>query len=268
MGMAYAAYIDGFALIPALAALLGALLLQVGTNLANDYYDHLKGADDDRVGPTRAASAGLIAPIRIRNAAFTTFAAAAAVGVYLIAIAGWPILVIGLAGILSGIFYTAGNKAIAYVGLGELFVFVFFGPLAVAGTVFVQTGTWELGAIAWGIGAGLLSAAILVVNNLRDIPGDRAVGKNTLAVRFGERMTRWWYALLLALAFGMPFVIGHVYQETWFLLPLLSAPLAVPLLLRVFHPWQDRGQFNPALGGTARLLLFYGLLTIVGLLAA
>lgn len=269
MGTAIAYHLGGFALAPALAALAGALLLQIGTNLANDYYDHVKGADTpDRTGPVRASASGLLAPHLVRNAAFATFGLAALVGTYLISVGGWPILVIGAAGILSGIFYTAGPKALAYVGLGDLFAFVFFGPVAVAGTVYVQTGTWEATAIAWGVGAGFLTSAILAVNNLRDIPTDAAAGKRTLAVRMGQRMTRWFYASQIAAALAVPFIVGHFADEPWFLLPVGAGPLAIPLLLRVFHDWPNRAQYNPALGGTARLLLAYGLLTAIALLVA
>ncbi len=267
VGMALAQNLGGFDLLPALAALLGALLLQVGTNLANDYYDHIKGADTpDRAGPTRASASGALPPGTVRNAAYGTFGLAALVGLYLIWHAGWPILVIGSAGILSGILYTAGPKPLAYVGLGDLFVFVFFGPVAVAGTVFVQTGTWELAAIGWGAALGAIATAILVVNNLRDRPTDEKAGKRTLAVRFGDQFSQVQYLALLALAFTAPFVLGHLADDLWLLLPLVSVVAAVPVVRRMMGPLDERRALNPALGGTARVLLLYSLLAALGLL--
>ncbi len=267
VGMALAHHLGGFDFLPALAALVGALLLQVGTNLANDYYDHVKGADTpERAGPTRASASGALAPTLVRNAAYGTFGLAALVGLYLVFHAGWPIFVIGLAGILSGILYTAGPKPLAYVGLGDVFVFVFFGPVAVAGTVFVQTGTWEWAAVGWGIALGAIATAILVVNNLRDRPTDTKAGKRTLAVRFGDRFSQLQYTALLALAFVAPFVLGHFADDLWQLLPILSAVTAIPVMKRIWGPLETRQALNPALGGTARVLLLFSLLTALGLL--
>lgn len=266
VGMAFAVDLGAFTALPALAALLGALLLQIGTNLANDYYDHIQGADTDaRAGPTRASAAGLLAPTTVRNAAFGTFGLAALVGIYLIIVAGWPILAIGAAGILSGIFYTATRKSIAYVGLGEVFVFAFFGPIAVAGTVYVQSLTWEPLALLWGIPMGLLAAAILVVNNLRDIPTDAAAGKRTLAVRMGEAPTRALYTMLVIGALLAPLGIGHLAQDLWWLLPVAAGLVAIGPWRVVMADHPNRAAFNPALGGTARVLMVYGLLAAVGL---
>lgn len=267
VGAALAWNLGGFDLLPALAALLSVLGLQVGTNLANDYYDHVKGADTpDRAGPTRASASGALNPVAVRNAAFATFGLAALIGVYLALHAGWPVVAIGTAGILSGILYTAGPKPLAYVGLGDLFVFVFFGPVAVAGTVFVQTGTWELGALVWGLALGALATAILVVNNLRDRPTDDRAGKRTLAVRFGDRFSRLQYLALLALAFAVPFVVGHFQDDVRLLLPVASVVLAVPVLRVVWKEHEDRRALNPALGATARVLLVYAVLASAALL--
>lgn len=265
LGTALAWSWDVFALLPALAALVGALLLQIGTNLANDYYDHVQGADTAaRAGPVRASAAGLLAPKAVRNAAFSTFGLAALVGLYLVWVGGWPILAIGAAGILSGIFYTASKKSIAYIGLGEVFVFVFFGPIAVAGTVYVQSLTWEPFALAWGVPLGLLAAAILVVNNLRDIPTDAAAGKKTVAVRIGEAMTRRLYFALVGAAIVAPLVIAHYADALWWLLPIATLLFAAGPMRIVATPQPVRQAYNPALGGTARLLLVYALLASVG----
>lgn len=261
VGTAFAASIGAAAWAPALAALVASLLLQVGTNLANDHYDHVKGADPpERAGPTRASASGLIDPEHVRTAAFVSFGLAALVGLYLVWIGGWPILIIGLAGIASGILYTAGPRPLAYVGLGDLWVFVFFGPVAVAGTVYVQSGAWEPKAVAWGIPVGLLTTAILVVNNLRDIPTDAAAGKRTLAVRMGEPLTRWYYAALLAGAFAVPFLIGHVRQDVTLLIPVAAVAAAAGPVRTVWRRHADRRRLNPALGATARLLVVYGVL--------
>lgn len=268
VGTAYAYHIDALTWLPALAALLGALLLQVGTNLANDYYDHVKGADSaDRAGPTRASASGAIPARRVRDAAFYTFLAAALVGVYLVTVGGITILFIGVAAIASGLLYTAGPKPLGYVGLGDLWVFAFFGPVAVAGTVYVQSGTWEPGAFLWGVAVGAWATAILVVNNLRDIPTDRAAGKRTLAVRLGEDGTRGEYLGLMAVVLVVPLAAWRLEGDPWLLLPLLAAPLMAPLLQRIFHDHDDRSALNPVLAMTARTMLFYGLLTAGGLLA-
>ncbi len=267
VGIALAWDVGSFEALPALAALAGALLLQIGTNLANDYYDHVQGADGaDRAGPTRASAAGLLEPRAVRNAAFGTFGLAATVGVYLIWVGGWPILAIGGAGILSGIFYTATRKSIAYVGLGEVFVFAFFGPIAVAGTVYVQSLTWETFALLWGVPLGLLASAILVVNNLRDIPTDAAAGKRTLAVRMGEGPTRWLWVLMVAGALAAPLAIGHLAQDLWWLLPMAAGLVAIPPGRIVLATQTDRRAYNPALGGTARVLLVYAVLTALAII--
>ncbi|HEY7909802.1 MAG TPA: 1,4-dihydroxy-2-naphthoate polyprenyltransferase [Thermomicrobiales bacterium] len=255
-----------FALFPALAALVGALLLQIGANFANDLFDFLRGADTaERVGPLRVTQAGLLSPRQVRAGMWAVFAAAALIGVYLIAVGGWPVVLIGLTAILAAIAYTGGPFPLGYHGLGELFVFLFFGLAAVGGTYEVQARSVD--AVAWwaAVPIGLLAVAIIVVNNLRDIATDRAAGKRTLAVRFGEGATHMEYIALIAIAYAVPPVmwITGVVVSAWMLLPLLSLPLMPSLVRRVLR---ERGRpLNGVLAGTARLELVYGLLFALGL---
>ena len=262
-----------FQWLPIAAALLSALLIQVGTNLANDYYDHKKGADTpDRKGPRRASASGLLEPLAVRNAAYAAFAAAALFGAYLIWVAGWPVLAIGVAAMLSGLLYTAGPKPLGYLGLGDLFVFVFFGPVAVMGTVYVaapdhflaDVGVW-LPAFFLGLQVGALATAILVVNNLRDRPTDQRTGKRTLAVRIGDRGTRIEYVALVAFAFILCALQVKMHPEWRLALPFLSLPLAVAPMRVVLQNHADRSALNAALGQTGLLLLAFGLLTAIGL---
>jgi len=253
-----------FAWLPALAALVGAGFIQIGTNFANDYFDAKSGADnEDRLGPTRAVQAGLLSASAVRTATGLTFAAAALVGVYLIAIGGWPILAIGVASIISGLAYTGGPYPLGYNGLGDVFVFIFFGVVAVTATYYVQALAWSPQALIASLPVGLLSTAILVVNNYRDMDTDRAAGKNTLAVRMGRRATQWQYALLVLGAYLVPvaqWAIGSA--SATLLLPLLSLPLALALIrgfLRLEGP-----ALNGLLARTAGLLAIFGILYCVG----
>jgi 1,4-dihydroxy-2-naphthoate octaprenyltransferase len=250
---------------PALAALLGALLLQIGANLANDLFDFEKGADTEhRLGPTRVVQAGLLSPQAVRGATIGTFLLAAAVGLYLVWVAGWPVVAIGLLSITAAVAYTGGPYPLGYNGLGDLAVFVFFGLVAVCGTAYVQAGT--VPALAWlaAIPVGTLVTAILVVNNVRDLPTDAAAGKRTLAVRFGRPAALAEYAVLLLAAYLIPaglFFSGLL--DAWVLLPFLTAPLAVDLTRRVF---EDRGRaLNRSLGRTARLAVLFGALFAAGI---
>lgn len=244
---------------PALAALFGALAIQIGTNLANDVFDFEKGADtEERLGPTRAVQAGLLSPGQVRRGMWVAFLVAALFGLYLVAEAGPAILVIGLASIAAGVGYTAGPWPLAYLGLGDLFVMVFFGLVAVGGTVFVQVGSVPPQTWLAAVPVGALSTAILAVNNLRDWEQDERADKRTLAVRFGRRFAVGEYLLLLALAYAAPLIIGG-----YACLPLVTLPFALLLARRVLF---EKGRaLNPALVGTAQLLLAFGGLFAVGL---
>ena len=273
---------DGvFAPVPALAALVGALLIQVGTNFANDYYDAVKGTDtDDREGFTRVTAGGLIEPHRVKYAMAVTYALALVVGLYLVSLGGVPILVVGLSGIAAGILYTGGPYPYGYYGLGDLFVFVYFGLAAVAGTYYVQavaalpvgafpltvpSGTVTASAVLAGVGAGALSTAILVVNNVRDRETDRESGKRTLAVIVGYRWSRVEFVGLLAVAYLIPVVfwLGFGYSPL-VLGVLVTVPLAVAIA-RVVCTRTDGDALNPALERTGQLLALYAVLFAVGL---
>jgi 1,4-dihydroxy-2-naphthoate octaprenyltransferase len=261
-----AAWADGeFSFWPALAALLGASLLQVGANFANDVFDFERGADThDRLGPQRATQQGWITAAQMKRAMWLAFAGATAVGVYLTYVAGWPVFALGLLSIAAAYLYTGGPRPYGYLGLGDLAVFVFFGFGAVAGTYYVQA--LSVSSLAWiaSIPIGALATAILVVNNLRDIETDARANKHTLAVRLGDRPTRRYYLLLLAVAYLAPVWLWWSGRaDPWVLLPLLSLPLAVQLAARMRH---DSGlALNGSLVRTARLEVVYGLLFALGL---
>jgi 1,4-dihydroxy-2-naphthoate octaprenyltransferase len=267
---AAAARADGaFAAAPALAALAGALLLQIGVNLANDYFDFRGGIDaPDRKGPLRVTQSGLIPPAQVRLAMAATFAAAALVGVYLVVRGGLPILAVGAASILSALAYSGGPWPLASHGVADLFVFAFFGPVAVCGTYYVQAGAVTPGVAAASVAPGLLITAILVVNNLRDIATDARAGKRTLAVRLGVRGSIAQYVLLIAGAHvASPLVLAARSLDPAALLPLLSLPLALPLVRTLAARHDDGPAMNATLAGTARLALAHCVLLAVGLLA-
>jgi 1,4-dihydroxy-2-naphthoate octaprenyltransferase len=254
-----------FAPLPALAALVGAVLIQIGTNLANDYYDWVRGGDTaERVGPVRVTQAGILPPEVVRRGMVVTLALAFLVGVYLIAVGGWPIAVVGVLSLVCAVAYTGGPFPLAYHGLGDVFVFVFFGLVAVGGTYWVQALALPADVILAGAAIGALDTAILVVNNLRDIETDARAGKRTLAVRLGRTGTRAEYCALLAMAAAAP-VVGVLAYE-WSpvaLLSLAALVLAVPPLRRVLTA-ADPGDLIPALGQTARFTGLYALLLAVG----
>jgi 1,4-dihydroxy-2-naphthoate octaprenyltransferase len=254
------AYADGrFAWGPALAALLGALLLQIGSNLANDYFDAQKGADTaDRLGPLRVTSSGLLSPAEVRMGMLVVFGLAAIIGVYLIAVAGWPIVLIGVAAILAAVAYTGGPLPFGYFGLGDLICFLFFGPVAVIGTYYAQALNVSRDAVFASLPMGALITAILVVNNLRDIETDARAGKVTLAVRLGRSGTRTEYLLLLGVAYGVAVVLTIGKDSLWLLLPLLTIPRAIPLV-KTINTATDGPRLNRALADTARLTLLYAL---------
>jgi 1,4-dihydroxy-2-naphthoate octaprenyltransferase len=254
-----------FVLGPALAALAVSLLLQVASNLANDLFDFRSGADTaDRLGPPRAAALGLLSQRELAVGIAVVVGLSGLVGLYLVSVGGWPILLLGALAIVSAVAYTGGPWPYGYRGLGEVFVFVFFGPVAVAGTTWLQTLTPEPLALVASVPVGALITAILVVNNLRDIVQDRRAGKLTLAVRLGERGAVAEYGLLVAVAYLAPIVLLLREAGLAVLLPLLSAPLALPLL-RVVRAGGDPRRLNAVLAGTARLSLVFAALLALGL---
>jgi 1,4-dihydroxy-2-naphthoate octaprenyltransferase len=250
-------------------ALIGSVFIQIGTNLANDYSDARRGADtEDRLGPVRVTAGGLMPPRQVLVGTWVAFGVAVAAGAYLIAVAGWELLLVGAASILAGVLYTGGPRPYGYEGLGELFVFLFFGIVAVVGSYFVQTEDLRWEAFALAVPVGLLASAILVVNNVRDIDTDRRAGKRTLAVRLGRTRARQLYALMLLVAFVSPVAIWAAGGLTaWILLPLLALPLAPPLV-RTVGTRTDGASLNSALAATGRLLALFSLLLGAGVLAS
>ncbi|MFQ5593483.1 MAG: 1,4-dihydroxy-2-naphthoate polyprenyltransferase [Anaerolineae bacterium] len=262
------AYRDGaFSVLPALGAAVGALLIQVGVNLANDYFDYVKGVDAaDRAGPTRVTQSGLIPPEQVKRGMVLTFALAALVGVYLVVVGGWFILAIGVASIASAVAYTGGPWPLGSHGLGDLFVFIFFGLAAVVGTYYVQAVRLTLLVVVAAVPMGTLATAILVVNNLRDIETDRRAGKRTLAVIIGPRASRREYGLLVAIAYATPVLLWLAgVASPSVLLPWLSLPLTVPLVRMMFGGVRGPA-LNQALAQTARLELVFGILFAIGLI--
>jgi 1,4-dihydroxy-2-naphthoate octaprenyltransferase len=255
----------GFHLPAFLAALFGSIMIQIGTNFANDLFDYLKQTDtNDRIGPLRVTQAGLATPRQMALATMIVFSLAVLAGVYLVYRGGWPVVIIGVSSILFGILYTAGPLALGYIGIADLFVLVFFGPVALAGTYYVQALYITPAVIMAGIPLGMLSTAILDVNNLRDMETDRKGGKRTLAVRYGRTFARYEYLLLLLAAA---------------LIPVLMVTLEVakpPIMLAVFYlPFSYRSvstvfssvegdRLNKTLAATGRLLIIYGLLFSIG----
>ncbi len=264
VGTALAFALGGFVWWKALLALVVSRALQVGVNFANDYSDGVKGTDTaERTGPTRLTATGLAAPGRVLAAALGSFAFAGLVGLVLVATTSWWLLLVGAVAIAAAWYYTGGRTPYGYRGLGEVSVFVFFGVVAVVGTVFVQleAAPWQ----AWtaSVPVGLLSCAVLVINNLRDIPTDRETGKITLAVRLGEAGTRRLYAAMLVAAFAV--ALALVAVSWWVPLVLLAAPLAVPPLRRVLGGQTGR-DLVLGLGETGRLQMAFGALFSLGLL--
>jgi 1,4-dihydroxy-2-naphthoate polyprenyltransferase len=261
-----AGHFDALAFV---AALLGAMFIQVGTNLSNDYSDARRGADtEDRLGPVRVTAGGLVPPGQVLAATYLTFGLAVLCGIYLVAVAGWELLAVGAASILAGVLYTGGPRPYGYEGLGELFVFLFFGIVAVVGSYFVQVQDLPWEAFVCAIPVGLLASAILVVNNVRDLETDRRAGKRTLAVRLGRPRTRVMYAAMLVTAFlvaPLPWPLGSL--GPWLLLPWATAPLAVALV-RVVRTRTDGLALNGALARTGLLQLLFCVLYSAGILAS
>jgi 1,4-dihydroxy-2-naphthoate polyprenyltransferase len=252
-----------------LAALLGAVFIQVGTNLSNDYSDARRGADtEDRLGPVRVTAGGLVPPGRVLFATYVTFGLAVLCGIYLVAVAGWGLIAVGAVSILAGVLYTGGPRPYGYEGLGELFVFLFFGIVAVSGSYYVQVQELPWEAYACAVPVGLLASAILVVNNVRDLETDRRAGKRTLAVRLGRARTRTLYTAMLVGAFvlvPLPWLLGSM--TAWLLLPWLAIPLAIPLV-KIVRTRVDGPSLNGALAKTGALQLLFCLLFSAGILAS
>jgi len=246
-------------------ALLGALFIQVGTNLSNDYSDARRGADtEDRLGPVRVTAGGLVPPKQVLTATYVSFGLAVACGIYLVVVAGPVLIAIGAASIIAGVLYTGGPKPYGYEGLGELFVFLFFGVVAVTGSYYVQIQHLPWQAFALSVPVGLIASAILVVNNVRDIDTDRRAGKRTLAVRLGRERTRVLYAAMLAAAYLALFVVGAGLCF-WVLLPLATLPLAARLI-GIVRSRTDGPSLNGALAGTGGLQLVFCVLLSAGVL--
>jgi 1,4-dihydroxy-2-naphthoate polyprenyltransferase len=267
VGTALAGYLHVFHPLRFVAALLGAIFIQVGTNLSNDYSDARRGADaEDRLGPVRVTAGGLVPPKQVLVATYVSFGLAVLAGVYLIVVAGWLLLVVGVASILAGVAYTGGPRPYGYEGLGEVFVFLFFGIVAVAGSFFVEVKHLDWEAFALAVPVGLLAAAILVVNNIRDIDSDRRAGKRTLAVRMGRERTRTWFGVIVYLAFVLApvtWIFGPV--KPWVLLPWLTLPLAAKVV-RVVRNRTDGPSLNGALARSGMLQLAFCTLLAAGLL--
>ncbi len=267
VGTALAGYLHIFHPLRFLAALVGAVFIQVGTNLSNDYSDARRGADaEDRLGPVRVTAGGLVPPRQVLVATYISFGIAVLAGIYLIVVAGWQLLLVGAASILAGVLYTGGPRPYGYEGLGELFVFLFFGIVAVAGSFFVQAERliWE--AFALAVPVGLIASAIIVVNNFRDIDTDRRAGKKTLAVRLGRPRTRTMYAVMIYCAYllaPVTWIFGPL--RPWVLLPWLTLPLAARVV-RIVRNHVDGPTLNQALAQTGMLQLVFCVLLSAGLL--
>ncbi len=267
VGTALAGFAHVFHPLRFIAALLGAIFIQVGTNLSNDYSDARRGADtEDRLGPVRVTAGGLVPPSQVLLATYVSFGLAVLAGIYLIVVAGWELLLVGAASILAGVLYTGGPRPYGYEGLGEVFVFLFFGIVAVAGSFFVQVRhlSWE--AFALAVPVGLLAASILVVNNFRDIETDRRAAKRTLAVRLGRARTRDLFAAIVYGAYVLvPITWLFGPMKPWVLLPWLTLPLATPAL-RIVRNRTDGPSLNQALAQTGMLELAFCMLLAAGLL--
>jgi len=267
VGTALAGYLHVFHPLRFVAALIGAVFIQVGTNLSNDYSDARRGADtEDRLGPVRITAGGLVPPKRVLVATYVSFGVAVLAGVYLIVVAGWQLLLVGAASILAGVLYTGGPRPYGYEGLGELFVFLFFGIVAVAGSFFVQVEHLDWEAFALAVPVGLLASAILMVNNIRDIDTDRRARKRTLAVRLGRARARSLFAATVYAAFllvPITWLFGPL--KPWVLLPWLTVPVATPVV-RAVRNRVDGPSLNEALAHTGMLQLAFCMLLAAGLL--
>ena len=248
-------------LLPALLALIVSLSLQVGVNYANDYSDGIRGTDTNRVGPTRITASGLATPSSVKAAAFISFGIGAIAGLGLAIMTSWWLIAVGVASILAAWGYTGGKNPYGYIGLGELFVFIFFGVVATVGTFYVQSETITLDAILASIPMGTFACALLAINNIRDRALDAPAGKKTLAVRLGDRKARQFFALLIALGYVAALSIG----SPWILLTLLTAPIALGLVRGVLGDVQGR-DLIPYLAKTGKLQLLFAIIFSASLL--
>jgi len=246
--------------LPALLALLVSLALQIGVNYANDYSDGIRGTDSDRVGPTRITASGLATPASVKRAAFISFALAAVAGLALASMTSWWLIAVGLAAILAAWGYTGGKNPYGYIGLGELFVFIFFGVVATVGTYFVQTEEITTDSLLISIPMGTFACALLAINNIRDRALDAPAGKKTLAVRLGDRKARGFFALLIALGYAATMAL----MNPWALLTLLTLPIAISLVRGVLGQAQGR-ELIPFLAKTGQLQLLFSILLSLAL---
>lgn len=267
IGIAMAAGDGSFHATAGFLAMLAAVLIQIGTNYHNDYEDFARGADTStRQGPTRAVHAGLVAARTMKRAAIATFVAAVIAGTYLMIRGGWPIVIIGASSIVFAVLYTGGRYSLANLGLADIIVFIFFGPVAVAGTYYVQSLTWPPQVWIAGVGPGALSVAILMVNNIRDVEEDRLNQKRTLVVRFGRKFGVISYAACVLVAAATPFYLYFAYGGP---LPAIIAVIIIPLSIPVVRtlmstPVNEGMRLNPVLAATGRLLLIYSLCFSIG----
>ncbi len=267
VGVSLAIHDRTFDLMPSIVALLCAFLIQIGTNFANDYFDFKKGADtDERIGFERATATGLISTQTMLKATIITMGLAFVLGLYLVWHAGWIIFWIGVLSLICGILYTGGPFPLGYNGLGDLFVFIFFGIVAVMGTYYVNALEWSIDSFWASLAVGGLCINILVVNNLRDVEQDRIAGKNTLGVIFGENALRWEYLLMLLLALAIP---PHFYFQLDYngliFIPYVSLPFAGMLLRKIWLE-KDKRKLNKALEQTAQFMTLFGILFSTGIL--
>jgi 1,4-dihydroxy-2-naphthoate octaprenyltransferase len=248
-----------------LAALVGSMFIQIGTNLHNDAIDSERGGDGpDRIGPLRVTASGLLSAGSVKRGAYVCYAVAALMGLYLVVVGGWPILLLGVLSILSGWAYTGGPLPIAYTPLGELFVVAFFGVGAVCGTYWLCTAYFGLAALETGLALGLLTGAVLLVNNYRDVEADARAGRRTLAIVAGPQGTIWIYAGLMLLPFALLLTIGHALPHGHVWPALASLPLALVLIYQFMHEPHGRG-FNAILVRTVQIQLLFSVLLSIGL---
>jgi len=263
VGTTFAYYHGYFDWIVAIATLIASLFIQIGSNFANDVYDFLKGTDNEnRLGPKRATQSALITPAEMKKGMMMVFGLALLIGVYLAWIGGWIIVAIGTISIISAFAYTGGPYPLGYHGWGDVFVFIFFGLIAVPGTFYLQTGFINEEVVLLGIALGVLSTAILVVNNLRDADTDIETGKKTLAVRFGKSFSKFQYSTLMVVAFLIPIYLAETMQIFSLYLPIFLIPVAGKLILQIY--FEEGKVLNEVLAKTARLLFLYSIVLSMG----